>query len=710
MQPDSPSRRQPRAGDATAHHPLVVLGDITVDITMRVRSALSAGGDLIADHTQQTVGGSVTNTAVLARRLGAPVLLLGRVGRDPAGDFALGTLSAEGVDTQQVQRDPERATGTTVVAVPPHGDRVLIAGRGANDAADLTAPGRAAVSGATALHVSGYSLLAPVPAAAARRALRVAAAAGVGVSADLPPAALRTDPLVRAARAWLPYLGLLVLGSTELTRLTGQTDPAAAVAGLRAETDAAIAVKRGQRGAVLYRAGAAPLTLPGMPVCVVDTTGAGDAFTAGLVVSARAGLLDRDPGAALVLAGTAGALATIRNGAGQLLPTTHEIHAALGDRWHGDIRPAACRAAAFLTGSADDTDPGATGPPRAAGIEPTQHAPDRGASVPSSRSIVMAPQRLSPTAMPHAPAPLAVHPEVAEALAAGRPVVALESTIISHGLPRESGFEVAGRIEQAVRDGGAVPATIALFGGAAHIGLTAEQRRELVERNDVAKASLRDLPMVLAAKGVGATTVAATSFLAVAAGIELFATGGLGGVHRQADESWDESADLYALGRLPITVVCAGAKSILDVPATLERLESLSVGVIGYRTDVFPGFYVSRTDNPVPWTLSSPAELAAVVRYRRQLALPAGLVVANPIAADKQLDPARHDAVLRAGLEELERQHIRGKDVTPFLLAYFHEHTHGASLRANIDLVLANATLAAQIAVAADSTTQDQRS
>lgn len=312
-------------------------------------------------------------------------------------------------------------------------------------------------------------------------------------------------------------------------------------------------------------------------------------------------------------------------------------------------------------------------------------------------------EQLSPAGPPaDAPiAPILVRAEVADALAAGRPVVALESTIISHGLPKDSGFEVAGQIEQAVRDGGATPATIALFDGTSHIGLDERQRRELVDTPEVAKASIRDLPMVLATRAVGATTVAATSYLAVKAGIEVFATGGLGGVHREAADSWDESADLYALGQIPITVVCAGAKSILDVPATLERLESLSVGVVGYRTDVFPGFYVSRTDHPVPWTVNTPDELAALVRVRRELGLPQGLVVANPIAEDRQLHPAVHDAVLAEALEGLQRNNISGKDVTPYLLAYFHEHTEGASLRANIDLVLANARLAAELAVAA---------
>jgi pseudouridine-5'-phosphate glycosidase len=294
--------------------------------------------------------------------------------------------------------------------------------------------------------------------------------------------------------------------------------------------------------------------------------------------------------------------------------------------------------------------------------------------------------------------PLSVHPEVADALADGRPVVALESTIISHGLPADSGLDVARRIEQAVRKEGAVPATIAIIGGCIRVGLEAEQLQALVNRDDVAKASIRDIAIVLATGGLGATTVASTSWIAARAGITTFATGGLGGVHREAAVSWDESADLYGLAQCPITVVCAGVKSILDVPATLERLESLSVSVVGYRTNRFPGFYVRETPYEVPWRLDSVGEVAAVMRMRERLGLPQALVVANPIAESSQLDPIVHDEVLHAGLAELERQGIAGKAVTPFLLGYFHERTAGASLRANIDLVLANARLAGAIA------------
>jgi pseudouridine-5'-phosphate glycosidase len=204
---------------------------------------------------------------------------------------------------------------------------------------------------------------------------------------------------------------------------------------------------------------------------------------------------------------------------------------------------------------------------------------------------------------------------------------------------------------------------------------------------------------VIASGTSGATTVASTSFVAAASGIEVFATGGLGGVHRGAAESWDESADLMALSSAPLAVVCAGVKSILDVTATLERLESLSVSVVGYQTDVFPGFYVRDSGQSVPWRAESAVEIARIIGSRQALGLPQALIVANPIAPDAELDPALHDATLAAGLAALESEGVSGKDVTPFLLGYFHEHTGGASLAANVALVLSNARLAGEVAV-----------
>jgi pseudouridylate synthase len=284
--------------------------------------------------------------------------------------------------------------------------------------------------------------------------------------------------------------------------------------------------------------------------------------------------------------------------------------------------------------------------------------------------------------------------EVSNALEDGRPVVALESTLIAHGLPRPENVEIAREIEAAVREEGAIPATIAVIEGMVRIGLDRQALDEIAE-NDVAKCSARDLPVVMARRATGATTVAATATLAVRAGIGVFATGGLGGVHREARESWDESADLTTLGQTPITVVCAGVKSILDVEATLERLETLNVTLLGYGTDRFPGFYLADSGFPVPWRVDSPEEVADVAHARAELGLGA-IVVANPI--DEPLDPELHERVLRDGLEAAAAEGIRGKDVTPFLLDRFHRETAGASLEANVRLVLRNARLAAQIA------------
>lgn len=292
-----------------------------------------------------------------------------------------------------------------------------------------------------------------------------------------------------------------------------------------------------------------------------------------------------------------------------------------------------------------------------------------------------------------------VHPEVAAALAAGRPVVALESTIISHGLPRPANLDIAGEIEQAVRDGGAVPATIAVVAGQPRIGLDAEALQVIAGSDDVVKVSVRDLATVAARGGNGATTVASTAHLAARAGIAVFATGGLGGVHRQARDTWDESADLTTLSRTPITVVCAGVKSILDVAATLERLETLSIGVLGYRTDAFPGFYLADSGHRLDWRVDSAAEVAAVMRARAELGTDRfGLVVANPIPAADELDRELHDRTLTAGLLALSRGGVTGKQVTPFLLDFFHRETQGASLTANVRLVLNNARVAAEIA------------
>ena len=295
---------------------------------------------------------------------------------------------------------------------------------------------------------------------------------------------------------------------------------------------------------------------------------------------------------------------------------------------------------------------------------------------------------------------LRIHPEVAEALAAGRPVVALESTIISHGLPRPDNLRVAREIEDSVRAGGAVPATIAVVGGVPCIGLDDAALRTIAEDDGVVKVSVRDLGTLVAKGGHGATTVAATSHLAALAGVTVFATGGLGGVHRGARETWDESADLTTLATTPVTVVCAGVKSILDVAATLERLETLNIPVLGYRTDRFPGFYLADSGHGLDWRVESAAEIADVLRARQALECDGGVLVVNPVPQAEELDRGLHDEVLASGLAAADAAGVHGKDVTPFLLEHFHTATDGRSLAVNVALVRSNATLAAAIASA----------
>jgi pseudouridine-5'-phosphate glycosidase len=285
----------------------------------------------------------------------------------------------------------------------------------------------------------------------------------------------------------------------------------------------------------------------------------------------------------------------------------------------------------------------------------------------------------------------------------GRPVVALESTIVSHGLPRPDNLRVAREIEQTVRDNGAVPATIGMVGGQLIVGLSDEQIEHLAGADGVAKLSVRDLAVAAATGADGATTVAATSAIAAAAEIGVFATGGLGGVHREANVTFDESADLGTLARTPIVVVCAGVKSILDVGATLERLETLGVTVAGYRTHRFPGFFVTDGGFDVDWALDSPAQVALAMKARAEQGVSSGaLLLANPLPEDEQLDRDLHDRTLAEGLELLVRDKVTGKAVTPFLLAHFHSSTGGKSLAVNVQIILRNAALAAQIA-AADS-------
>ncbi|MDX2025899.1 pseudouridine-5'-phosphate glycosidase [Microcella sp.] len=294
---------------------------------------------------------------------------------------------------------------------------------------------------------------------------------------------------------------------------------------------------------------------------------------------------------------------------------------------------------------------------------------------------------------------LHVSDDVAAALAAGHPVVALESTIISHGLPRPRNHAAAIEFETILREQGVVPATIAVLDGVAHIGLDDEGVRRIAD-DDLAKASVRDLP-ILAARGVsGATTVAATAHLAAKAGIRVFATGGLGGVHRGASETFDESADLSTLAVTPITVVSAGVKSVLDIAATLERLETYSVPVVGLGTTVFPSFWLRDSDYTLDWAVDNAEQVADIMAAHDALGHSQGIVVANPIPADQAWDRTEHDRVLATAFAEAAAQGIRGKAVTPFLLGRIVELSEGRSLEVNLDLARNNVRVAGRIATA----------
>ncbi|AYN43898.1 pseudouridine-5'-phosphate glycosidase [Streptomyces dangxiongensis] len=296
---------------------------------------------------------------------------------------------------------------------------------------------------------------------------------------------------------------------------------------------------------------------------------------------------------------------------------------------------------------------------------------------------------------------LVVSEEVREAIDAARPVVALESTIIAHGLPRPRNLEVARELEETVRREGAVPATVAVLDGQPRVGLDEGHLERVANEDGVRKLGHRDLPLAVAAGASGATTVSATARLAALAGIRVFATGGLGGVHREWTLTQDESADLGLLARTRITVVCAGVKSILDVPATLQRLETLGVAVAGFGTDRFPGFYLSDSGHPVDWTLDSPEQVAAVMRAQDELAAPdSALIVANPVPEAEQLDPGLHARVLSDALRACAERGVTGQAVTPFLLDHLVRHTDGASLSANLAAVRGNVRLAARIATA----------
>jgi pseudouridylate synthase len=287
---------------------------------------------------------------------------------------------------------------------------------------------------------------------------------------------------------------------------------------------------------------------------------------------------------------------------------------------------------------------------------------------------------------------------VARALEAGEPVVALESTIITHGLPQPDNMDAARQFEATVSERGAVPATIAVLDGIAHVGLEGEELERLAGTEDALKLSARDLPLAMALGASGGTTVAATTLLAARSGIRVFATGGIGGVHRDASTTFDESADLGILGTCRVTVVSAGVKSILDIGATLERLETLGVTVLVYGTDRFPAFWLTDSGYTVDSSVATAQEIAEVMRAADDLGLPGGILVANPLPESAQLDPALHDRLLTEALEAAEAAFVRGKEITPFLLDYIHSHTQRTSVAVNLDIVRGNCRLGAEIA------------
>ena len=291
-----------------------------------------------------------------------------------------------------------------------------------------------------------------------------------------------------------------------------------------------------------------------------------------------------------------------------------------------------------------------------------------------------------------------VSPKVSEALAAGAPVVALESTIISHGLPRPGNLAAAREFEAILSRQGVTPATIALIDGVPKVGLSAQDLERIAVDESVVKVSSRDIGIAMARKVTGGTTVAATSVLAARAGVRVFATGGLGGVHRGAAESFDESADLTVLSRTPITVVSAGVKAILDIPATLERLETLSVAVVGYRTSRFPAFWLSDSGCDLDWRADTPEEIADIMAARAAFGEQSALLVANPLAPADQLDPQVFGDALADALAAAASSGVRGKAVTPFLLDRIQQVTGGASVAVNLTIARGNVSLAGQIA------------
>ena len=294
---------------------------------------------------------------------------------------------------------------------------------------------------------------------------------------------------------------------------------------------------------------------------------------------------------------------------------------------------------------------------------------------------------------------LDIAPEVKSAVEAGKPVVALESTILSHGMPYPENLTFAAEVERIIRAEGAIPATMAIIDGRMKVGLSAGELELMCKGENVAKVSRRDLPILLATGGTGATTVASTMILASLAGIPVFATGGIGGVHRGATTTMDISADLQELAHTPVAVVCAGAKMILDIGLTLEYLETMGVPVLGYNTDQFPAFYCRKSGFGVDYTAKSPAEIAKIARTKWDLGLAGGMLIGNPVPEEYALDFDEMSAVIDKARAAAEKDHVHGKNITPYLLAHIVEYTGGKSLATNIQLAYNNARLAAKVAV-----------
>lgn len=290
-------------------------------------------------------------------------------------------------------------------------------------------------------------------------------------------------------------------------------------------------------------------------------------------------------------------------------------------------------------------------------------------------------------------------PEIADALKAGAPVVALESTIISHGMPFPQNLEVALEVEKTVRDNGAIPATICIIKGQIHVGLSSDELEKFALEKDVFKCSRRDLGYVMSQKMTGATTVASTMMISSLAGISVFATGGIGGVHRMAETTFDISADLPEFTKSNVAVISAGAKAILDLPKTLEYLETLGVPVIGYRTNDFPGFYTRTTGLKLQMTADTTDAIAAMMKSREELNISGGILVANPIPIEFELDTKIIESAIHTALTRAATENISGKELTPFLLSSLNKITEGKSQVANKALVLNNATIGAQLAV-----------